>query len=288
MPAEPLEAEAPAKVNLGLRVKSADRSGLHPIVSLVQAIDRMDTLVCEEAESDVLEVDGADLPEGGGNLVWRAAEAVRSATGDRRRLSFRLTKRIPVAAGLGGGSADGAAVLVILERLLRLERHVLAELAAGLGADVPFGLHGGFAWMEGHGEKLTRIDGVPTDFALGVVVPPHELATEAVYTTWDRLGCPAEKGVSGRALPPSLRSFGALGNDLFPAAALLQPEVAAWRSELETVWDRPVLLSGSGPALFAFFSDSDEAADAVASAPPGARSRFAARPVAHGARLAPL
>lgn len=287
MTEETLAAEAPAKVNLGLRVRSPDHTGLHPVVSLVQTIDRRDTLSCEETDSDRLEAGDADVPEGRDNLVWRAAEAVRARTHDRRPLAFRLTKRIPVAAGLAGGSADAAAALVLLGSMFRLDREVLRQLAAGLGADVPFSLEGGFSWMEGHGERLTPLSPVPGDYALAVVVPPFRMSTRAVYTGWDRLGGPEGEGVTGRVLPPSLRAFAPLANDLYPAAVHLQPELADWNDDLQRAWGRPVLLSGSGPSLFAFFRDAGEATDAIESAPSGARARFAARPTGYGARPAP-
>ena len=178
-----------------------------------------------------------------------------------------------MAAGLAGGSADAAAALVAVEKLWHVPRSTSMTVAAGVGADVPFCLRGGFAWMEGHGERLTAIEPGPTDYALAVVVPPFELATAAVYRCWDRLGEPQGEAVDGKHLPPSLRTFGPFVNDLYPAAVDLRPELGDWQVELANRWERPVMLSGSGPALFAYFGDRSEASEAAGLGPAEARAR---------------
>lgn len=285
MAAEVVHVLAPAKVNLSLAVRSPDASGLHPLRSLVQAFDWCDELTFALADEDALEVGDAQLPDGGDNLIWQAVEAVRRHSGDRRPLAIELTKRIPVAAGLAGGSADAAAALVATGRLLGLPPATAARLAPGIGADVPFSLQGGFAWMEGHGEGLTALTPVPDDYALAVAVPPFWLTAAAVYRRWDEIGEPAGDPIEVRHLPPSLRPFVPLANDLYPAALDLQPDLGDWRAELADRWDRPVMLSGSGPSLFGYFADFDEAQEAVRVAPGEARSSCAARPIGDGARL---
>ena len=158
-------------------------------------------------------------------------------------------------------------------------------LAPRVGADVPFCLRGGFAWMEGHGERLTAIDDPPVDFAIAVVVPPFFLDTAAVYGRWDRMGEPNGQPVEGKHLPPPLRPFAPFSNDLFPAALDLRPELGDWQAELVDRWERPVMLSGSGPSLFGYFRDHGEATEAADLAPVEARGRFAASPVSFGVRL---
>jgi len=285
MEAEAVRVEAAAKVNLSLRVKAADSGGLHPVLSLVQSIDRRDRLRVAPAPEDALAIEGADLSSDRDNLIWKAVDAVRAETGNVAALRFELSKRIPVAAGLAGGSADAAATLAAVGRLLRLPEATLQQVATRVGADVPFCLVGGFAWMEGHGERLTPIDGIPDDYALAVVVPPFELDTGSVYRRWDRLGEPGGDPVEGKHLPPSLRPYAPLTNDLYPAALHLQADLGDWRAELVDRWERPVMLSGSGPSLFGYFTGPDEAAGAVAAAPPDARSCFVASPVSYGARI---
>jgi 4-diphosphocytidyl-2-C-methyl-D-erythritol kinase len=99
---------------------------------------------------------------------------------------------------------------------------------------------------------------------VAVVVPPFELSTGDVYRRWDQLEGPVGREVEGRRLPPGLRSYGPLRNDLTPAAIALRPELDDWKEDLASTWERPVMMSGSGPALFGFFTDLDEARSASA------------------------
>lgn len=252
---------APAKVNLDLRVGSPSATGMHPLRSLVQAIEWADRLTFEEAREDHLEVVGADLEAGPDNLVWRAVRALGLAR--RPRLRVVVEKAIPTAAGLGGGSADAAATLSALCEMVGVATDLAATAAPEVGADVAFFLTGGTAWMEGHGEVISPLPPL-SGFSLGVVVPPFQLATAAVYRRWDELGEPVGEEVAARYLPPALRPFGELRNDLTPAAVSLVAELADWMGELARRWERPVLMSGSGPSLFSFFLDSDEAESALA------------------------
>ena len=258
--------EAPAKVNLSLEVRSPEADGMHPLRSLVQAIEWCDLLEMEEGDEDHLQIDGADLPDDGDNLVWKAISALRQKIGqDRPRLDVKLTKVLPVAAGLGGGSSDAAAAMLALAALRKLPVDMVAEVAPTVGADVPFFLVGGTAWIEGYGERITeaRID---TDsWALAIAVPDFDLRTADVYQAWDRLEEPIGPALDGRALPPSLRERGPFRNDLTPAAMALRPELGDWIVDVAQTWERPVGMSGSGPSLFAFFADTDEAESAVKS-----------------------
>jgi 4-diphosphocytidyl-2-C-methyl-D-erythritol kinase len=267
--------EAPAKVNLSLEVGPRDSTGLHPLRSLVLCIDWTDLLFFEESDEDYLQVVGADLPDDGENLVWKAVSALRR--GNRPQLAIRLEKSIAVAAGLGGGSSDAAATLAAVADLTSRDEEAIRSAAIQLGADVALFLKGGLQRMEGHGERLTREKAIP-DWAVALAVPPFELETARVYERWDSLDEPAGSEVEGRRLPPSLRLLGPLRNDLIPAAIDLQPELADYMSELSRTWEQPVLMSGSGPALFGLFPDLSEATDAADAAPSAYRVRRAAVP----------
>lgn len=259
------EWEAPAKLNLSLLVARRDATGYHPLRSLAQTVDWCDLVRVDSGDDDRLTVDGADLPDGGDNLVWKGIEALTSRVGRRRpRLDMHLVKHIPVAAGLGGGSADAAAAIRATGEMVRASDEAMDAAAAATGADVPFALRGGTAWMEGRGERLTPLTGL-AGFAVAVVVAAYELATPAVYRRWDEIGEPSGPEPPPRGLPPSLRELGPLRNDLTPAAQSLIPELADWARDLEDEWGRPVVMSGSGPAHFAYFADLDEAAGAVES-----------------------
>ena len=254
------EWEAPAKVNLDLRVGARDRNGLHPLRSIVQTVDWLDLLAIEVGDDDILRVEGADLPTDGDNLIWKAVSALDPP--GRPALDIVLHKSIPVAAGLGGGSSDAAAVLAAMGDLFGINEADRFDAATRVGADVPFLLSGGTALMEGHGERISVLDAL-SGFALGLAVPPFPLATADVYARWDDLVRPVGPVVDGSRLPPGLRSHDELRNDLTPAAVSLRPELADWITDLAERWSRPVLMSGSGPACFAFFVDADEAAGAV-------------------------
>jgi 4-diphosphocytidyl-2-C-methyl-D-erythritol kinase len=239
-----------AKINLSLRVRPRDDSGYHPLRSLVQSVGWSDRLTLVAADDDAFTIDG-DLPAEEDNLAWRAVEAVRTDAGARQRWSLHLDKRIAVAAGLGGGSADAAAGLVAATHLLRSPAGTAERLAPGIGSDVPFCLVGGTAWMEGRGEIVTVIP-LQSDYVVAIAVPPFELATAAVYRRWDEMDGPSGPVLGGRSLPPTLRGFDEVGNDLLAAALDVRPELGDWMDDLADRWDRPLLLTGSGPACFAF------------------------------------
>ncbi|MCE2530841.1 MAG: hypothetical protein J4G11_13385 [Acidimicrobiia bacterium] len=283
MPA--LRALAPAKLNLSLHARRVDSSGLHPVRGLTLSIGWYDILVMSPAESDHLEIHGTDLPTGDENLVWKAVSAVRSGQRDSPPARFELWKRIPVAAGLAGGSSDAAAALLLYGSLAGRDRDQVARLAAAIGADVSFCLRGGLRWIGGYGEQLgDRLDR-GGDFVLVVAVPPFMLETARVYSAWDRLGEPKGRTVSGTAIPPGIRRHGPLVNDLYPAAVSIEPDLDDWRVELESRWDRPVLMSGSGPSLYAFFPDQAEAEEGLDMVPNEARDAFVALPQEQGVHL---
>lgn len=265
--------EAPAKLNLSLWVRPPDRSGMHPLRSLVQTIDRLDLLEVDTGEDERLTIVGDDLPDGEENLVWKA---VRSLVGrpDRPRLVLRLDKSIPAAAGLGGGSSDAAAALAATAAVFDRTSAEVRAAAPTVGADVSYFLDGGTRWMEGYGERLTEVE--PLDgFCVAVAVPSVEVATPAVYRRWDELEGPLGDEFPARALPPVLRTLGPFRNDLAPAARSLHPELGDWAVDLAERWERPVAMTGSGSAHFAFFADLDEAASAAA-LPVEGRAVFAA------------
>lgn len=276
-----IAATANAKVNLGLHVVRLDADGFHQLAGLFQSIGWSDRVAMDTGADGITGWDGGEVPDGAHNTAWRAVAAVRRRLESNRPVSVRLDKRIPVAAGLGGGSADAAAALVLACRWLGAPPSLAAELAADIGSDVPFCLEGGTALVTGRGEQVAPLPAV-LGYAMAVVVPPVELSTAAAYRAWDDLGGPTAAPLPMAALPPGLRGHAPLGNDLYPAAVAVAPLVAEWRHELEARWRRPVALTGSGPTLFAFFVDLDEAAAAVADIPAGARAARAVVPVAEG------
>lgn len=254
---------APAKVNLTLMVGSRSASGLHPVRTLIQTIDWCDGLTLAEGEEDRLEIEGADLPEGADNLVWKAVSALEAETGgERPPLRITLRKRVPVGAGLGGGSADAAAALIALGEMLGVDPATLRRAAVRIGSDVPAAVWGGTVWAEGYGEEITRLPDL-AGFAVAVAVPEFPLLTGDVYRMWDDLSEPRGREFPSRFMPPSLRRATPIRNDLTPAALRLRPELGDLMEAVAGEWERPVAMSGSGSSIFSFFVDAEEAADAA-------------------------
>lgn len=254
---------APAKVNLSLMVRPAAVGGLHPVQSLMQTIDWCDRVTVTEGEEDSLEVKGANLPTGGDNLVWKAVSALEKGIDlARPPLRMSLTKRIPVAAGLGGGSADAAAVLVALGKMLNIAPAALRRAAPDIGSDVSAALEGGSLWVEGFGEKVTPLPSL-SGFALAVAVPDYPMLTADVYRMWDNLDGPRGSEFPSAALPPVLRRSGSFRNDLVPAALRIHPDLGDAMNLLSREWGRPVAMSGSGPSFLAYFTDREEAGSAA-------------------------
>ena len=265
--------QAFAKINLGLRVGSVREDGFHPISGIFQSVGIVDTLQLEAADTDsIASSSGGPVPDGLDNLAFRAVTAVRQDARSEQPVSVTLDKMIPTAAGLGGGSADAAAALGMVSRYFGISNEVVSSLAPTLGSDVPFCLAGGTARVSGRGEVIESLDDL-AGFALAVVVPPVEIATPVAFRIWDEMGEPSGLRITKNHLPPSLRGEDGLVNDLYPAAVQLAPDLDEWRKELTEIWGRAVMLSGSGPSLFGFFVDKDEAESAIQAIPPG--SRFA-------------
>jgi 4-diphosphocytidyl-2-C-methyl-D-erythritol kinase len=280
-----IEVAAHAKVNFGLRVGSPRPDGYHPIHGLFQSVQWSDQVALAQSDEDTITSgSGGPVVDGFGNLAWSAMEAVRRVAASPHPVRLTLTKRIPVAAGLGGGSADAAGTLVAAGRLFGVPESEVMAMGPEIGSDVPFCLVGGLAVVTGRGELVSPL-AASAGYALGLVVPPVELATALVFAAWDRLDDAAESPVPPDVLPPSLRAHAPLVNDLYPAAVAVAPMLDEWRAELAARWGRPVLMSGSGPSLFGFFVDEAEAREATDDIPVGARAAEAVVPAAVGWRI---
>ncbi|MFH1609315.1 MAG: 4-(cytidine 5'-diphospho)-2-C-methyl-D-erythritol kinase, partial [Candidatus Bipolaricaulota bacterium] len=184
-----MEVLAYAKLNLVLRVVGRRADGYHELESVVTAVDLADEITLTVGGQGVTLDAPAELGPPERNLALRAARAL--LTRDEPGVRITLRKRIPVGAGLGGGSSDAAAVLVGLNKLLGLGRSVteLQVVGAGIGADVPFFLGGSPAWIEGIGDRVTPVE-VPLPEAFLILVPSFRCPTPDVYRAFDDLGLP--------------------------------------------------------------------------------------------------
>jgi 4-diphosphocytidyl-2-C-methyl-D-erythritol kinase len=261
--ADAVRVWAPAKVNLFLEVLGKRPDGYHDIATLMVAVGLYDVLVFTERSGDVeLRCDSPDLSTGPDNLVCRAAELLRRHTRCGRGALIELHKRIPMAAGLAGGSSDAAATLAGLNRLwkLGLPRQELAALSARLGSDMAFFFANGAAWAEGRGERVTPLTlNRPLWFVL--VSPPAGLSTAEVYRGVTVPDVPRTGEEIRRALETgSAEEVGRhLHNRLQPAAERLCPAVAEIQRRLTALNPAGALMSGSGSSLFALCRDRTEA-----------------------------
>jgi len=282
-------ANAPAKINLGLAVTGVREDGHHLLRSVFLRLalhDRLEVEVDAEAASDSLLIDG-DLEATSDNLVLRAAEQLRAeAENTLPALRFRLTKRIPIAAGLGGGSADAAAAMDLALRAWGVRLHPAARMGAALrlGADVPFFAAGHRASLvSGIGERLLPLPAADPPAGIVLITPRGRLSTADVFAEYDRdpSGTALERvnevadllreevnGLTLAATTAMLRE----ANDLWAPAARLSPGLRAAHEAVAGVLDRAVLMSGSGPTVYAVYPSQAAAARAAttlqAAAPP--------------------
>jgi 4-diphosphocytidyl-2-C-methyl-D-erythritol kinase len=231
----------------------------------MQAIDLCDTLVIEEGgESICVSCNLPSLPVDASNLCWRAADAMRRHARRQGGVHITLTKRIPVSAGLGGGSSDAAGVLRGLNDLwmLGMRREELETIGAGLGSDVPFFIGGGTALCAGRGERVTGIEDAPP-YAYVLVTPPMAVSTADVYA-----GLPPATGkppigekdfLSALASGDPVRLSGALYNRLEASVGPHTREVSRLKGVLRKHGAIGVCMSGSGPSVFGIAADRDAA-----------------------------
>ena len=268
----PLTAIAPAKINLFLHVGPVDSEGYHPLTSLVAFADVGDIVSVERSDRLSLTVGGpfgTGLANNPDNLILRALRALGEVTGiGEPPLYVHLEKRLPIAAGLGGGSSDAGAVLKLArDRLaLDLDDAALGDIASVVGADGPMCLHARTAWAERRGEVLTFEPNLPPLHAL-LVNPGLPSPTGAVYRAYDA----APRALEPRPAPPADWSpsgvidwLAGQRNDLQAPAIALQPAIGAAMEAVATLPDALLTrMSGSGATVFALF-DTREAAEVAA------------------------
>jgi 4-diphosphocytidyl-2-C-methyl-D-erythritol kinase len=289
----PVVRLAPAKLNLTLAVLGRRRDGFHDLHSVMVPLGLADRLTLAAmppapGAADTLHVDGFDAGPAADNLVLRAIAETRRAVGSgwsggpgpAPALAARLDKRIPVAAGLGGGSSDAAAALDgSLEAWgAALAPDAYRAVAVRLGSDVPFFRDPVPALVEGRGERVTPLAGLRGAPGVLLVTPGIALSTPRVFAAFDARGGRGDGSVrlTSEHLAGELRGtlpaadliaragVLAAANDLLPAAAAILPELVPFRRALFRLLQRPVGLSGSGPTLWALYASEQEAADAAA------------------------
>lgn len=286
MSVDSVTVRAPGKINVFLGVGECDDDGYHELATVFQAVALYEDVTATPADDFTISVEssgGIDIsgvPQDDRNLAVRAARALAARAGYTGGVHLHIRKGVPVAGGMGGGSADAAAALVACDALwgLQTPSDVLHDLAAGLGADVPFALVGGSAVGTGRGDMLAP---TPTQGEFSWVLVPHEegLSTPTVYGTLDELRRRQRDELTSATASPQVadevlvalregdasRLAAALQNDLQEAALHLRPDLAATIDEGVRAGALAGLVSGSGPTVALLCAD-DEAARAVESA----------------------
>lgn len=283
-PAPPMLVHAPAKLNLGLYLGRPRPDGLHELCSLFEPLALADLIRIEEGERDEVICAGVE----GENLAARALVKLRERGWDGPPLRIEIEKRTPVAAGLGGGSADAAAILRLAtdpdrrlfardEQALEASEGLVADLpaiAAELGADVPSQLRPALALVRGAGERVEPLP-APAEHAALLLPSGGGLSTKAVFDEADRLGLGREESTLD-GIADELRAAAGAGasplayaellvNDLEPAARSLRPDIGDALDALHGTGSGAVFLSGSGPTAVALFPTLADAETAAAS-----------------------
>ncbi len=282
---------APAKINLYLDILSRREDGYHEIVSLMQSVSLTDRIILALTDREgviCVKCSEPSVPSGDGNIAYRAAEKYLEAVGENVGVDIYIFKKIPAAAGLGGGSSDAAAVLRGLDILLgeRLGEQKLCEIGAAIGADVPFCISGGAAEVGGIGERLKHIPQMP-DCHMVIATPELAVSTPEAYRELDSL-----YGNFAEVREPSPDFFAAEkamreGNvDLLCASMFNIFEqtltdcvpVRKIKALMEEWGAKKCMLSGSGPSVFGIFASENEALEAQNALTAAEIRAFYARP----------
>lgn len=266
-------AHAYAKINLSLDILGTRPDGYHEVQMLMQSLALHDTVTFFVTEQPGLALTCSDstLPVDRHNLAYRAASLFCDTFRISCGITLRLEKKIPIAAGLAGGSSDAAAVLRGLNELFGFpaSKDVLTRLGLQLGADVPYCLMLGTALSEGIGEKLTALPAAPSCYCL-LVKPEAGASTKQIYADYDAFAATTAVHPDTPGLLSSLSTgdyngiVSRLCNVLEPVTLRLVPEIALIKKQLLALGADGVLMSGSGPTVFALFSDKKKAQHAEA------------------------
>ena len=261
-----LEKKAYAKINLGLDVTGKRDDGYHIVRMIMQNVDLYDTLTFEDNETGeiCLTASSEKIPTDDSNLICKVALQLKKEFGVSKGANIHLVKRIPVAAGMAGGSTDGAAAYVALNELwnLGLDKKKLCEFAVKLGADIPYCIIGGTALAEGIGEELTIISDMPACHIV-IAKPAIDVSTGWVYKELDSrkiIEHPDIDGIRAAIEDGNIKVMCSLiGNVLEPVTAGKYTVIGDIEKTLEDSGAVGAFMTGSGPTVFAVFDDEDKA-----------------------------
>lgn len=257
--------EANAKINLTLDILGKRPDGFHEVAMVMQSIGLHDTLTMEKTEGEIaLSINVPWLKADEKNLAWRAAEIVRQECGVKGGVRMELTKRIPVAAGLAGGSADAAAVLKGMNELygLHLTEDKLCELGAKLGSDIPFCIKGGTMLATGRGEVLTRLADMPETWVV-LAKPRISVSTAWAYQNYDEQGAerhPDNKAIEEAIARGNRKAVAKLLCNVLESVTIKKYDViAAYKEMMLEHGAMASMMSGSGPTVFGLARNREQA-----------------------------
>lgn len=268
-----LIVQAPAKINIALWVKHKRSDGYHELASIMQTISLADTVTIKEIGEPGIRIfsNHPDVPLDASNLAHRAATVFFDHFALEPHLAINIEKKIPVAAGLAGGSTDAAAVLSGLARMYdkSVTMPDLMNMAAGIGSDVPFVVHGGLALAEGRGEKLNFFEPPRPPLTVVIAVPTGvRVSTRWAYENYQPGNNQAKETAFNEVMHAyRRRDISALKtlvfNDLESVTLHRHPEVLKIKELLSATGDGVAMMSGSGPSVFALFAERKQAMQAI-------------------------
>ena len=274
-----ITVEANAKINLTLDILGVRPDGYHEVEMVMQSVGLFDTIHLEKQPEEIsLRLDLAELPADETNLAWKAARIFLDVYKIQSGISVAIEKKIPIAAGLAGGSTDAAGVLMGMNRLFEtgLSAKSLCVLGEKIGSDVPFCIEGGTMLATGRGELLCRLPDLPAIFVV-LAKPPVSVSTAWAYKTYDRIG--AVRHPDTKAMLSALsegnaeRVANGLVNVLEEVTMQAHPIIGAYKRKLKENGATASLMSGSGPTVFGLAETKEKAeraADALSRAYPDA------------------
>jgi len=260
-----IDCKAYAKVNLGLDVLRRREDGYHDVKMVMQTVDLFDSISVEDIESGIVITSDADfVPTDESNLMYKAAKLLMDEFSVDKGVKMHLEKRIPVAAGMAGGSTDAAAVLKAVNTLfdLKLSDEELMKRGVKIGADIPYCIMGGTALSEGIGEVLTKIDGMPKSIIL-IAKPSVSVSTKYVYENLNANGLKHHPDIDG--MVESIKAGDLYGvtkkmeNVLETVTVKKYPEIDTIKQFMKDNGALNSIMSGSGPTVFGLYDDMEAA-----------------------------
>ncbi len=261
-----IERKAYAKINLGLDVTGRREDGYHIVRMIMQNVDLYDTLTFEDTDEGAITLTASSdkIPTDDSNLICKVANQLKEKYNVQKGVRIHLEKRIPIAAGMAGGSTDGAAAYLDLNQLwgLNLDKKALCELAVKLGADIPYCIIGGTALAEGIGEELTPISDMPKCSIL-IAKPDIDVSTGWVYKTLDSKEIEAHPDID--AIRKSIedgdleKMCSLIGNVLEPVTASKYDVIGKLEEIMDDNGAVGAFMTGSGPTVFGIFNDDNKA-----------------------------